>query len=52
MPELFESYSTNVGTIWGDLKDDDPDYTNIFREYAEKSGDPCFDYMSLTGSKI
>lgn len=52
MPELFESYSTNVGTIWGDLKDDDLDYTNIFRDYVEKSGDPCFDYMSLTGSKI
>ena len=45
MPDPYE----NTTITW---EEDDPDFRELFRDYAETSGDTDFDYMSLTGSKL
>lgn len=46
MPDPYEK-------TWEDLNTgDDTDFRELFRDYAETSGDTDFDYMSLTGSKL
>ena len=45
MPDPYEKTTIT----W---EEDDLDFRELFRDYAETSGDTDFDYMSLTGSKL